>query len=500
MKGNLIAFAIGTLIGFGTLSPSTGAVLPPAGTSSNTEDSTQYRQLLVNGQVLESVSTKYKKLQKLVERRTNRMLVSMEKRDSSLGNTVAARDSVKAAQLFAGMSQKYAALRSSIGTPINNNIANPLKEYIPGVDSLQSALRFLTTQGSTLGLTATKLQQLQALSQQIQQFQGTLQQAEDAQQFVKTREQQLQSQLGQYGVGAQLSGINQEAYYAQQQIAEYKEMLHDRQKAEQKVITVAEQSPAFQNFMKKHSYLAQLFGLPDDYGTPQALVGLQTKAQVQQMINQATGSGLQGDNGSNPAQFIQQRVQQAGQQIDQLKNNLAVLGLSGGSGDMTMPEFKPNNQRTKTFLKRIVLGYSMQAQGATNITPGTENLALTATYKIRDNITAGIGGSYLLGVGNGIDHIAFSSQGVGLRSSFDIKAKGSFWITGGFEYNYLQAFRKWADLYQVNVWQKSALIGLSKKYKIKGGREGTLQLLYDALYNQHTPVSQPVVFRTGFTF
>jgi hypothetical protein len=441
-------------------------------------------------------------MQKLVEGRTSQMLAHMQTYEGSLQRNIPSADSLNASGLFTGIQSKYASLQQKIGSFANGGITAPIKQYIPNVDSLQTALNFLNSEGGKLNIAESKIQEIQNTYQQIQQFQGTMQQAQEAQQFVNSREQLLQSQLSQYSsLGSQLSSINKEAYYAQQQIVQYKEMLHDRQKMEQEVVTLAEQVPAFQDFMNKHSYLAQLFGLPADYGTPQGIVGLQTKAQVQQLITQMMGSTQVSGSNANPGQYLQQRVQQGAQAMDQLKEKLSLLGNSGGTGDVTMPNFQPNSQHTKTFLKRITLGFNVQAQGATTAVPATENIAFTATYKIRDNITADLGGSYILGVGSGgIDHIALTSQGLGLRSGFDIKAKGSIWITGGFEYNYMQAFQKVADLYQVNIWQKSALVGISKKYKIKGSREGTIQLLYDALYNQHIPATQPIVFRTGFSF
>jgi hypothetical protein len=51
-----------------------------------------------------------------------------------------------------------------------------------------------------------------------------------------------------------------------------------------------------------------------------------------------------------------------------------------------------------------------------------------------------------------------------------------------------------------NAWQRSALIGVSKKYKISKKVKGEMKLLYDFLANQHLPVSQPVLFRLGYGF
>jgi hypothetical protein len=86
-----------------------------------------------------------------------------------------------------------------------------------------------------------------------------------------------------------------------------------------------------------------------------------------------------------------------------------------------------------------------------------------------------------------------------LRSFVDIKAKGSIWLTGGFEYNYLQQFTSLRDIPHLDVWQRSALIGLTKKYRI-GKRENNIQLLYDLLADTGTPRGQPFQFRMGWGF
>ena len=127
------------------------------------------------------------------------------------------------------------------------------------------------------------------------------------------------------------------------------------------------------------------------------------------------------------------------------------------------------------------------------------DLAATCGYRFTDHATAGVGASYNLGWGSGLNHIAWSSQGIGLRSFLDIKAKGSIWITGGFEYNYMQEFAKLTDLRNPDIWQKSAVLGITKKYKV-GKQNGNMQLLYDFLAQYEIPRADPLKFRVGYTF
>ena len=93
-----------------------------------------------------------------------------------------------------------------------------------------------------------------------------------------------------------------------------------------------------------------------------------------------------------------------------------------------------------------------------------------------------------------------TSDGIGLRSYIDIKAKGSIWLSGGFEYNYLSSFKSLYELHNnVDAWQRSALMGVSKRYKV-GKKEGNMQLLYDFLHNHQTPPGTALKFRIGWTF
>src|SRR5258708_19829221 len=67
-------------------------------------------------------------------------------------------------------------------------------------------------------------------------------------------------------------------------------MGNNPEQLEQKALSLLNQLPAFQTFMKKNSQLAGLFHVPGNYGSSGSLSGLQTKEQVAQQI-QAQGKG-----------------------------------------------------------------------------------------------------------------------------------------------------------------------------------------------------------------
>ena len=466
----------------------------------NTADALVTHANTIADRTLHVMDNKYRLLEKLVQRKTEKLLLHMQKKEQELQKKLALTDSTKAKELFTGNTQsRYAKLLSDLKSPIDKNIPHPLKQLLPGLDSIQTSLQFL--QKNNAGISLNKLQQLQGVGDKIKEVEGSMQKANDVQQFIKERELQLKQQLANTPLAKDLQSFNKQAYYYQQQLAEYKAALNDPKKAEAKILAAVSKVPAFKSFMKKNSLLGQLFSLPEDYGSVASIIGLQTKSQVQQLLGQRFGSiPASGNPGQNAAGYVQQQIQGAQQEIQQLENKVSWLGIGGGgSKDIVMPGFKPNSQKTKSFLKRIEFGSSFTSSQGTRLLPAMEDIGLTAGYRLNDKSIIGLGVSYKMGLGKGWNHISISSQGIGLRGFADMKMKGSIWLTGGFEYNYLNAFNSLESLYKLDAWQSSALMGLSKKYKISAKKGGQLQFLYDFLYKQHIPQSQPLVFRLGYS-
>ena len=168
-----------------------------------------------------------------------------------------------------------------------------------------------------------------------------------------------------------------------------------------------------------------------------------------------------------------------------------------------MPEgFKPNEQKTKSFLQRLEYGTNLQTVKASSFFPTTTDVGLSVGYKLNDKSVIGIGGSYKLGLGRGWDAIKFSSEGMGLRSYIDWKIKGSFWISGGYDMNYHTAFSNFDQLKDRNAWQRSGLLGLSKMVSVKSKffKKTKAQLLWDFLSQQQVPRTQAVIFRINYNF
>ncbi|HXB32349.1 MAG TPA: hypothetical protein VNV35_02965 [Puia sp.] len=440
-------------------------------------------------------------LNQQLTRQTEKYLQKMARKETKLRAQLYKTDSAKAAALYPNdPQQQYAALIAKFKQDSSRVFSSMGPEYLPHVDSLNGMLGFLSKNPTLLKGGIPEQAQVQAALAQVQQLQAKLQQADVIKQFIQARKAQIQQYLSQYtqlpsGVSNTLQGYNKEAYYYAEQVREYRQMLNDPDKMMQTALGLLQKLPAFNSFMQKNSFLAGLFSVPAGYDNPQGPIGFQTRDQVMSMIQSQVSQG-----GSNGAAAIQNSLNTAKQDISNLHNKLSSLG--GGSGGMDMPNFKPNDQRTKTFWKRLEYGTYFQTTPATTYYPSYSDLGLTLSYKLGHQNMIGVGASYKLGWGVPIQHIALSSQGVGLRSFIDIHVKTTFSLTGGYELNYLTPFSSYQDIRLLSRWTPSGLIGVTKTVSMKSTvfKKTQLSLLWDFLSYEQIPRTQAFVFRVGYSF
>ncbi len=436
-----------------------------------------------------SIERKAEQLQEKIIVSSLKTLGKLQKHEEKIYRRIlATKDSLQAKMALADIKNKYQSLKDKIENP---PIPGAAKQYIPKLDTLTTSLKFLEQNGIT-----GKVQDALAKTELLH---GKFQQAEEIKKFIRERRQQLKAQLENLGLVKELKKFNKEVYYYAAQIKEYGELLKDSRKAERKAIELLSKTKLFQDFMRKNSMLASLFRIPGDPNDPATLAnlaGLQTRVQVNTLIQQQIGSG-----GPSAIDQFRQNIQSAQSEIDKLKNKISQF--DGGSSDDIMPEgFKPNDQRTKSFWKRLEYGANMQTQKATNFFPVISDIGLSLGYKLTNKSIIGIGASYKLGWGQGWNHIKFTNEGAGLRSYIDWNMKGSFWISGGYEMNYRTAFTSLSILRDRSTWQQSGLLGASKVLNVKSKffKKTKLQLLWDFLSYSQLPRTQPIIFRVGYNF
>jgi predicted MPP superfamily phosphohydrolase len=434
-----------------------------------------------------SIGKKAEKLEDKLVNKSMKVLDKLQNQEEKICHKLlSTKDSLQAKVALTDIKSKYKTLQNKLKSLALSGAA---RQFIPHLDSLTTSLKFLDQNGKT-GKIKDALGKTKSL-------QDKFQQADEIKKIIKERRDQLKQQLEKLGMVKQLKQINKQVYYYAAQIKEYREILKDPKKIEKKALELLAKTKFFRDFMRKNSMLASLFRMPGDPNDPNytaSLAGLQTRAQVNNLVQQQIAAG-----GPNAQAQFQQNLQGAQSQLQQSKDK--VLKFGGGSSDAVMPEgFRPNPEKTKNFMQRLEYSANMQSQSATNYFPVTSDIGLSAGYKLNDKSIIGIGVSYKLGWGRGWDNIRLSSQGIGFRSYIDWKLKGSFWISGGYEQNYKSAFRDFNQLKDMNAWQQSGLIGISKVISVKSKlfKKTSTKLLWDFLSYKQVPRTQPIVFRIGY--
>jgi len=452
-------------------------------------DSNSHSANKITQQYIASVDGKAAKVSADIDKQTEKYLAKLEKQEARLKKKLSKVDSLAAHNIFADSKAQYDDIRHKIANKSSQLIKNTGR-YFPWADSAGTSLQFLSGKNPLISNVNGNAAKLQGALSKVKELENQFKQAASIKDFIRQRKELLQQQLKNYNLGSELKKYNQTAYYYTQQINDYRHALDDPDKAEKKALALLRKIPAFEKFMHDHGALAGLFDVPEDYATN--MTGLQTRDQVQAAIQDRLQS-----MGPNAQASMQQGISDAQSQLSKLRNQFPS---SGSTEDM--PDFKPKEQKTKTFLQRLEYGTNVQTVRSNYYFPSTTDFALSVGYKLGDKNIVGIGASYKMGWGKDIQHIALSAQGIGFRSFADIKLKGSFFVSGGFEYNYQQPFGSIEQIKYLNAWQQSGLIGISKiiSLKTKFFKKTKLQVLWDMLSYQQVPKSQAIKFRVGYSF
>jgi len=447
-----------------------------------------------SGPYLDKVGSQATGLSNQITERSEKYLRGIAAEESRLQTKLSKTNPEAAKSLFGNVQDRYQQLQTALtrnsGTGV---LQNSPGQYIPSLDSLKNTLLFLQSNKDKLnGLSGEAGRRLSSAVGSVQALQNNLQAADNLKTLLDQRKQYLSEQLQKFGMAKDLSKMNEKVYYYKQQVGDWKATVKDPSKMQQKAATVLSQLPAYKSFLSKHSYLSSLFGQPESYNlSDSSMKGLQTRAVVQKMVQDKLSAG-----GPGAEQQVAQQMQEGVAAVSQLKDKL----LKGSSPDQDDPGFKPNGQKTKSLWKRLEYGTDLQFEPSNNLLPTMADIAASLGYRINDNGTIGVGLAYKAGLGNGIQHIQLSSQGLGLRSYIDWKVKKNLYLSGGYEQNYLSSFKSIDQLKVPSAWQKSGLVGLSRKYQVSNKVKGKLQLLFDFLSYSQVPKAQPIVFRVGWSF
>ena len=432
---------------------------------------------------------------------TEKYLRRLEDQENKLKNKLAKLDPGAVAQFNeTHPEQKYLSFIEKIkqGSIVSNPSMGP--EYLPYVDSLRCGLDFLNKNPQLLAGSKVLPQNVQNSLDQLKLLQAKMQDADQIKQFLQTRKAQLQELMSKYthlppAITSLYSDYNRNYFYYSEQLREYRQTLNDPEVMTRNALQILNKVPAFTAFMKKNSFLAGLFNIPDNYGTPAGMEGLQSRDQVLSLIKSQIGGG-----GSNATAMLQQSLQTAQQDVNKLRDKITALGA--GSGDMEMPDFKPNPEHTKTLFQRLEYGTSLITQHANLYFPTTTNIGLSAAYKFDEKKSVGIKVGYNIGWGSDINHIHVSNQGVSFGSFIDVQIKRGFFVSGGYELNYQEPLHINQLSHAIPDFQRSGLLGVGKMVKMnsKFFKKTKVQVMWNFLSYYQVPQTTPILFQAGYTF
>lgn len=437
------------------------------------------------------VSVKIQKTEQQLSSLSQRALTKLEKQEQRLYKKLYKIDSIAANNIFSQSTNHYKEAQQKINEKVQQVNEKFSGEYIAYLDTLTNSIAFLKEGKALLNKSKEVKEKLHSVSEKVKEFNNTIQKTEQLKQYISQRKEYLKNQLSRYtSLSKDLTKLNKTVFYYRQQVKEVKEALKDPRKAEENVMTLLREIKPFREFIQRNSFLAGIFNVPESNNGIVQIGNLQTRSLVTQTIQ--TRLNVMGPNAQ---QQMQQNIEAAQQQLHDMKSRLPFLN----SND-EMPEFKRvNEEKTKTFLKRIEYGANIQMRKAQNIWPTSSDIGLQLGYKLNQKSTFNIGIAYRLGMGTGFNNINFTHQGVGLRAFIDWKIKGSFFVNGGYEQNYNAIFKQFTELKNQSAWQYSGMLGLSKKFSVSKKINGSVLVLHDFLYKQHIPVTAPIIFRTIYT-
>ena len=438
---------------------------------------------------LTQVSVKADKYSNRITSKTVKTLTKLSKWEQKTHSLLQKADPATAERLFGVGKPTFASMLAKVreGKAVTDGYKAQYDSY---TDKLATGIKYLETKKDSLDKKFIK--PIGDAKQKMQQLDKDVAASEAVERMIKERKKELiDASVKLLGKSKYLKKINKETYYYTETLRNYKEIFNDSKKTEETAKAILNRIPAFKKFFEQNSQLASLFGsVPANGSTSSVPVvnGLSSRASLQQYFQTNLPAV------SDPGTKLQQQMN-----VPEFKSELAKL--SSLKPEKTgLPDFKPNSQRAKPFGKRIEKGFDIQFGKSVNFLPATCNLAINAGYKINDNSSAGLGVSYILGLGHGWDKINLSSEGIGLRTYVKWKLAKNLDIQGGREWNYMHTFQNFRVFSKSSGWQQSALLGLNKLIPTGRKVKGNVQVLFDFLYNKHNPVTQPVVFRAGYNF
>ena len=359
-------------------------------------------------------------------------------------------------------------------------------EYLPYLDSAVGIISFIAKKGSDIeGITEAlskvkyfqkELSKAQAIHQQLQQKVALVDQ------FLKSHQQKL------IKIQAKLNKLNASLAEYSGKIRAIKESFRNPSKIQEQALAMLSKNKQFAEFMKQNSFLSGLFPGSSSPTNTDESIGLLSRYTLNDQIGKRLNTSLD--------------------QIAPITAKMSASNNGSGGEDPlkaligSIPGNSVRTPKVESGERKYEFGFTLQTTRVSSIYPSIADFALTAGYDIQKKLSIGGGISYKMGMGTGINNIKITNQGLGFRSYADYKWKKTFFLTAGFEMNYMKPFSELRTLAIIDKWTSSGLIGVTKKIDFSSSfvKSMRIQLFWDFLAQGRMVQTQPVLFRIGYTF
>lgn len=462
---------------------------------------TDTSQLIVTGKTL--LVRRSKSLQRFADRQhrqQHRLLRRLARKEEKLLYRLRRSDSALYARYQSyNRSLSFDSLSRLAGKD-SSSLAARTQHLVNGsVDSLQKIRAFLDNKAGLLNasLPATP-GGLDRLGQQL-----SLQQYLDGQ--ISQRMQSLKGlTAGLKDKIPGLQGMEKDLYYARSRIKAFKELSDDPSAAEERALEYLQGTEGF-----SESFVANNNNAPGSSGAAGTLngsmgadelekMGFQTKRQLQQHLQSQFGNQLSGIQQQMMGQVeeFQKPLKEGKRLLKESRQSLYDLRRTG------KPSFKVNPMRGFPFRQRLEKGYSVQTLRATGDRPALLDAGAQLAFRHSPRLSYGLGLVFSAGLGKDWSHIRLSFEGLGAKTFAQWQWQYGIGAYAGYERLWKQAaFSRdekavpfAASTHSTASWNESALMGLTKTYRVNSRWNGSIQVLWDFWWRDKS-VNSPLVLR-----
>jgi hypothetical protein len=440
--------------------------------------------------------TKAKTLQKRITRRADKTISKLIRQEKKLNDKLVKVDSLGNISFTFSID----SLKSFRKLLRNKKLqlpdqSNKLAQYTPMLDSAKCLLKYFGVNNLNSEIKGAVPRGLQSSLEELTYLEKTLQCTGQLEQYIRNRKAELNSIFSKYDGLIKYNGLlkkwGKEYYYYAETLKNYKTLFNYPTRVQAEVLKLANKIPAFQDFIKEHNELSALFSQTGK----QDFSGLQTRAQVNDLVN-----GQMTSFGSKGKELISQKIAEAQEMLSEAIGKCPAI-----SDASAMPDFKPNNQKTKTLLQRIEFGMDFQFNRKTQALPTSASTGFSIGYKLTDKASLGAGVSTDLNIGRSWKHPEPTADHLCFRSFAEYNIAKEFYVRGGWERQFTQTISNIDYLDQKGFYRESALLGISRKLGLPGkipftkkSMNGRVMIMYDFLYHRHVPATPAIVFRVSF--